>query len=260
MYISLFLIKTVGCYNKDTMNIRERTDMWDTFKNINHFRRAIRKFGTTPIPEEDVREVLAEATLAPSSGNMHPYELHWVHDPDLKRQVAEACNGQKAAATAADLIVIVASPSIAKRTTKLWSTYLEHTSTLSEDSKVYHRKQLKTFQRVITVGSLALWSPFVFMSALIRPTLSLLPIGYIGSRQWDARSAIFAAQTILLAAAAKGIDSCPMEGFSASKIASTLKLPRGSVVPIVIALGYRADDARIEERWRRPIEDIVVSH
>jgi nitroreductase len=64
----------------------------------------------------------------------------------------------------------------------------------------------------------------------------------------------------MLGAAAKGIDSCPMEGFSASKIAKLLGLPRGSVIPIVIALGYRANDARIDDQWRRPVVEVVVSH
>jgi nitroreductase len=51
-----------------------------------------------------------------------------------------------------------------------------------------------------------------------------------------------------------------MEGFSATKVATLLGLPRGSVIPLVIALGYRADDARIEARWRRPMTDVVVRH
>lgn len=64
----------------------------------------------------------------------------------------------------------------------------------------------------------------------------------------------------MLAAATKGIDSCPMEGFSASKLTKLLGLPRGTVIPIVIALGYRAEEGRIEKQWRRPVTDLVVSH
>ncbi|WP_246500193.1 nitroreductase family protein [Pseudomonas cyclaminis] len=64
----------------------------------------------------------------------------------------------------------------------------------------------------------------------------------------------------MLGAAAKGIDTCPMEGFSGSQVAKLLDLPRGAVVPLVIALGYRAENARIEDRWRNPISDIVISH
>lgn len=242
------------------MNTQDSSRPWDAFQTANRFRRAIRKFNSTAIPEEDIRALLEEAAFAPSSGNMQPYELHWIRDTALKASIALACNGQKAAASAAEFIVVAASPALGKRTAMAQLSHVEASSALGPDSKAYYRKQIGMFQKILGVGSSALWSPLVFLAALIRPTLSLLPIGHIGGRQWAARNAIFAAQTLMLGAAAKGIDSCPMEGFSAPKVAKLLGLPRGTVIPLVIALGYRADDARIEERWRRPISDIVVSH
>ncbi|MEN1832799.1 nitroreductase family protein [Pseudomonas lijiangensis] len=242
------------------MKIPDTPSSWSGFQAANRFRRAIRKFNTTPIAEDDIHALLAESTYAPSSGNMQPYEFHWIREPSLKALIATACNGQKAAASAADFIVLVASPALGLRTAKAQLEYVEHCAALGENSKAYYRKQTGMFRKILGIGSSALWSPLVFLAALIRPTLSLIPIGHIGSRQWAARNAIFAAQTLMLGAAAKGIDSCPMEGFSASQVASLLKLPRGSVIPLVIALGYRVDDARIEERWRFPLTDIVVSH
>ncbi|KIH83631.1 nitroreductase family protein [Pseudomonas batumici] len=242
------------------MNTQDQLRPWDCFQSANRFRRAIRTFNSTPIPEEDVYALLAEAAFAPSSGNLQPYELHWIRDPSLKSSIAQACNGQKAAASATGLIVVVASPALGTRTAGAQLAYVESSSALASNSKAYYRKQIGKFQKILGVGSSALWSPLLFLAALIRPSLSLLPVGHIGSRHWAARNAIFAAQTLMLGAAAKGIDSCPMEGFSATKVAKLLGLPRGAVIPIIIALGYRADDARIEERWRRPMADIVVSH
>lgn len=242
------------------MNTHHPVLPWDGFQAANRFRRAIRKFNSTTIPEGDVYALLAEAAFAPSSGNMQPYELHWIREPALKAKVAAACNGQKAAATAADFVVVVASPAMGLRTAKAQLAHVESSAALGPDSKAYYRKQVGMFQKILGIGSSAFWSPLVSLAALIRPTLSLIPIGHTGGRQWAARNAIFAAQTIMLGAAAKGIDSCPMEGFSASQVAKLLDLPRGAVIPLVIALGYRADDARIEERWRYPISDIVVSH
>lgn len=242
------------------MNTQHPVLPWDGFQAANRFRRAIRKFSSARIPQDEVYALLTEAAFAPSSGNMQPYELHWIREPALKARIASACNGQKAAASAADFIVIVASPALGLRTAKAQLEHVESSTALGADSKAYYRKQVGMFQKIMGVGSSALWSPLVLLAALVRPTLSLIPIGHIGGRQWAARNAIFAAQTIMLGAAAKGIDSCPMEGFSASEVAKLLNLPRGAVIPLVIALGYRADDARIEERWRSPISDIVISH
>jgi len=242
------------------MNTQDPSCPWDAFQAANRFRRAIRKFDSTPIPEKEVYALLTEAALAPSSGNLQPYQLHWIKEPALKANIALACNGQKAAASASDLIIVVASPAFAKQTALAQLVHVEDSSALGPDAKAYYRKQVAKFQKILGLGSSALWSPLLFLAALIRPSLSLLPIGFLGSRHWAARNAAFAAQTLMLAAAAKGIDSCPMEGFSASKVVKLLGLPRGSVIPLVIALGYRADDARIEDRWRRPMTDIVVSH
>lgn len=242
------------------MNPQDHTQQWAAFQSTNRFRRAIRHFNSTPIPEEDLRAVLAEAALAPSSGNLQPYALHWVRDPALKAEIAQACNGQKAAASAAALIVVVASPALGKRTAAAQLARVEASTELGADAKAYYRAQISTFRKVLGIGASALWSPLLFLAAQIRPTLSLLPLGPIGSRHWAARNAIYAAQALLLGAAAKGIDSCPMEGFSAARISRLLQLPRGSVIPVVIALGYRAENARIEARWRRPMNEVVIPH
>ncbi len=242
------------------MNIQDHSRPWGAFQAVNRFRRAIRKFDSTPIPEDEVCALLEEAAFAPSSGNLQPYEFHWIREPALKAKVALACNGQQAAASSTDLIVVVASPAIAKRTAEAQLAHVEASPKLGPDSKAYYRKQLGKFQKILRLGSSPLWSPLVFLAGLIRPSLSLLPIGHIGSRQWAARNSLFAAHTLILGAAAKGIDSCPMEGFSAPKVAKLLGLPRGSVIPLVIALGYRADDARIEDRWRRPLTNVVIRY
>jgi nitroreductase len=242
------------------MNTQDHSLQWATFQAINHFRRAIRQFNANPIPEEDIRDVLAEARFAPSSGNLQPYELHWMRDPALKADIAQACNGQKAAATAMTLIVVVASPELGMQTAAAQMTHVETSAQLAPNSKAYYRKQMAMFQNILGIGSAACWSPLVWMATLMRPCWSLLPLGSIGSRNWAARNAIYAAQVLMQAAAAKGIDSCPMEGFSAAKVAKLLSLPRGAVIPLVIALGYRAGDARIEEQWRRPPTDSIVIH
>ena len=188
------------------------------------------------------------------------HELHWIKDPALKLRVAEACEAQRAARTAAILIVVVTSAGIGKRTAGEQLRYVEHEGTLDADAKRYHMAQLTKFRRFLRIAPLLLWAPLRWLLALFDPVLALLPIGPSGVRHWTARSGIYAAQTLLLAAAARGIDSCPMEGFNPRRVARALGLPRGSVIPIVIALGHRCGDARIEPRWRRALTAAVVRH
>ena len=233
---------------------------WAAFQDLNRRRRAIRDFDGNPIPEDQVRALLSEATQAPSSGNLQPYRLHWVRDPGVKARIAAACNGQRAASSAPTLVVIEAGREIALGTAALQRAHIEGSSDLTERGKNYHRGQMRMFDRVLGLGSWPIWTPLVSIAGLLKPSLSLLPIGHLGSRAWAARNAAFAAQTLMLAASASGIDSCPMEGFSAPKVAGILGLPRATVIPVVIALGYRAVEARIDAKWRRPMADVVVEH
>lgn len=242
------------------MDTQDTRLSWEAFQATNRRRRAIRHFSPTPVPEADLYALLAEATLAPSSGNLQPYTLHWVRDPALKQAIAKACNGQRAAAAAPDLIVIAASAALGRQTARMQLAHVATAPTLGPDARAYHRRQIGMFQKILGIGAWALWTPLLSLAALARPALSLLPVGHLGSRQWAARNALLAAQTLMLAAAAKGIDSCPMEGFSAPTVARLLDMPRGTVIPLIIALGYRADNARIETQWRRPMTDVVILH
>ncbi len=233
---------------------------WDAFCAINAGRRAVRDFDGRPIPDRDLRAVLEQALLAPPSGNLQAYELHWVRDPGQKKLVAEACDGQRAAATAPTLVVVVAGPRIARRTIAAQRAYVAEATCLSPKSKAYHAKQLKTFDTFARIAPLLVWAPLHWLVSLLWPVLTLLPVGASGLRHWASRSAVYAAQTLLLAASACGLDSCPMEGFNAVRVARILGLPRGVVIPVVIALGHRAPDARLEPRWRRTLEAAVVVH
>jgi len=242
------------------METQDTFTLWGAFQALNGRRRAIRDYDGTAIPDEHVRELLAEAARAPSSGNLQPYRFHWVRDPALKARVAAVCNGQRAAVSAPTLIVVAASRDIALRAAAQQLAHVDASTDMPEPSKAYHRKQVRMFRRVMNVGSWPVWTPLAALVGLFRPSLSLLPVGHLGNRSWAARNATFAAQTLMLAASAKGIDSCPMEGFSAPKLAEALSLPRGTVVPLVIALGYRSRDARIERQWRKSLAELIVEH
>ncbi len=57
-------------------------------------RRSVRRYKSTPIPEETLQNVLNAARLAPSAENMQPWRFVVVRDEDAKRELASACKGQ----------------------------------------------------------------------------------------------------------------------------------------------------------------------
>ena len=70
-------------------------------------RRSVRHYGDAPIDADTVRQCLRLAQLAPSSSNMQLYEFYHITDAAVLKQLAEACLGQKAAATAPQMVVFV---------------------------------------------------------------------------------------------------------------------------------------------------------
>jgi hypothetical protein len=51
-----------------------------------------------------------------------------------------------------------------------------------------------------------------------------------------------------------------MEGFNPAKVSRLLGLRRGAVIPLVIAVGYRSEQARVEPQSRREYAAAVIEH
>ncbi|HVZ49676.1 MAG TPA: nitroreductase family protein [Gemmatimonadaceae bacterium] len=224
------------------------------FARLNGRRRAVRRFSGRPVSDATLLDICREAQLAPSSRNSQPYRFLCVRSPALKARLAPLCNDQAAARTAAALVVVVAGRALAMETLHAWNRHLAGDCGLDPRSVAHHRAELKESRLFLRIGAWPVWSLVVAVLTLLHPTASLLPLGRAGVRHWTARSALFAAQTFLLAASAYGLDTCPMEGFNAARMARALRLPRDHTIPLVIAVGYAAPDARREPRWRKPAE------
>jgi len=60
-------------------------------------RKTVRKFKTTPIPEDDIRYILEVARQAPSGSNRQPWRFILVQDMEQKRLIREAAEkGERA--------------------------------------------------------------------------------------------------------------------------------------------------------------------
>ena len=226
----------------------------DHFARLNARRRAVRRFNGHAVSDATLLAICGQAQLAPSSRNSQPYRFLCVRSPGLKAAIAPLCNDQAAARTAAALVVVVAGRALAMETLSAWDQHLTGDCGLDSRTITYHRVELKHSRVFLHIGAWPVWSPIVSLIAFLYPAASLLPLGRMGVRHWTARSALFAAQTLMLAASAYGLDSCPMEGFNAPKVAKALRLPRDLAIPLIIAVGHAAVDARCEPRWRKPLE------
>ena len=75
---------------------------------------------------------------------------------------------------------------------------------------------------------------------------------------WSVAQCHVAVSQMMIAAAAIGVDSCPMGGFEPEAVADVLRIDRSDVdVALLLALGYRAQPQ--PPRHRLPLGELVWS-
>ena len=80
-------------------------DVFEAIKN----RRSVRAFTPEPVSDGEVEKLIDAATLAPSAGNIQPWEFVVVRDPEIKRGLCEAAGNQNFVEEAPVVIVVCAN-------------------------------------------------------------------------------------------------------------------------------------------------------
>jgi len=182
------------------------------------FRHACKKFDPKrKIPSPDLDTILEAAWLSPSSFGMEPWKFLVLESPDIREALRPACWDQAQVTDASHLLVILARPSLIVPD----SEYVKQgffRRNLPEEATLAYIDRYK-------------W----FFDTEVHPRMSLYA--------WCAKQCYIALANIMTAAAAMGIDSCPMEGFEKKKVEKILEVDsQESQVAVMVALGYRAGD------------------
>ncbi len=203
-------------------------------------RRSVRKYTDQPVSDSDVQELLELALLAPNSSNLQPWGFYWVRTPKLRAEMNAAFLSQSAALTAPVLLVVVAR-------TATWRQHArEMVATVKAQGDAVPPVFLQYYEKLVpvvyTVGWLSsigyLKSFLFFVIGLFRPT----PRGPVSRSEmitWAVKSTALACENIMIAARARGLDTCPMEGFDERRVKRLLGLPRDAIVVMGISLGHR---------------------
>ena len=221
-------------------------------KKIIEGRRSIRQFTDEKVPAEVVENCLDLALLAPNSSNLQPWEFYWVQDSEKKKKIATFCFNQKAASTAAELIVIVARPDLWSRGQKINLDYFNQqpSSPQLEQVKKYYLKIVPLAYQTDPFGLLKLLkSLFAWGVGLFKPSYRG-PFGVSGNLLWATKTTALAAENLMLAIHASGYDSCPMEGFDQIRVKKLLQLPRSAAIVMIIGLGRAAEGGLYGPRIR----------
>ena len=232
------------------------------FDKIVRIRRSVRRYKKTEINDDDVKDSILHASLAPNSSNLQLWEFYHVTSEKLMNRISEACFNQPAARTANQFVVIVTRKDLwNKRRIFNINTIKNKTLNASDKSLKNRDLALKYYKYLIPT----IYKEFFGLLGYIRYINAIIiglfrPI-YRQVTNSDMRvvahkSSALAAQNFMLSMTSKGYDTCPMEGFDSLRVKRILSLPYSSEINMVISCGIRDDDGVYGKQIRVPFDDI----
>lgn len=219
---------------------------WEEFKNVVTSRRSVRVFSQDNVPEEVIRRSIDMGLIAPTSSNLQQTEFYWVRSNEKKKKLVEYCLGQPAAATAAELVVVVA------RT----DTWRRNAAAVLRDLKAMGAMKgvIKYYEKIVPIaysgGFLNLVKRIYFFVKGLSAVTPREPKSYGDLRVWAHKSAALAAENFMLAVRAQGFDTCPMEGHDSFRVKRLLSLPARAEINMVISVGRRSPSGIYGPRHR----------
>ena len=173
-------------------------------------RRATPSFDGTPIPAEDLRQILDAGLHAPSGYNMQPWRFIVVQSPEQKRRLRAASYNQAKVEEAS--VVIVACG----------------------DADGW-RKDLDLMLQQGREGGM----PESY-AAQARASVSNFLSGFTTEEMhaWLNKHVMIATTHMMLMAEVMGYDTAPMEGFEQEKVHEVLRLPMSYWVVALLGIGH----------------------
>lgn len=235
----------------------ELTPEFQAFRAVAEARRSARSFLPEPIPESVLAACFDVAIRAPSSHNLEIWRFLDVRDAQKRGSLNHLCLDQPQAREAANLIVAVARPDLWRLGAKRMLTRLHADAAegpADADYRAWLPRLTKKYELMVPLlfadGPLHVLAPL--KAALLwgigqfRPMMRG-PLGRSEQQMWAIKTTALACENFMLALAAAGYDSCPLEGFDEPKVKRLFALPDEARVVMVIAAGRRGPRALIPQ-------------
>ena len=205
--------------------------MEKTFMEAMDFRHACKIFDETKkVNDEDMNYILEAGRKSPSSFGMEAWKFLVITNEELKAKLRPACWDQPQITTCSHLVVVLAGIDCVRPES-------------GEVERKFKRREMPQEKLDFYIGLYA---------GHLKDTLSSDENIYA----WTAKQTAFAAGNMMTAAAVKGIDSCPIEGYDKEKVEEILGLDTKKYqLSLVIPFGYRINEQSTQ--LREPLANIV---
>ncbi|MDQ0216262.1 nitroreductase [Oikeobacillus pervagus] len=179
-------------------------------------RHSVRKYNpTVKIAREEILGMLQEATLAPSSSNLQPWEFIVIDDPEVKKELRLIAMNQEQVETSSAVIAVLGDKEM-----------------YHNIDQVYRSSYEAGFMDKANMERLIASSKNAYPNASeeIRKNIASFDAGLISMQ-------------LMLIAKDRGYDTVPMGGFDKAKFAERFDVPERYFPIVLIALGKAAAPA-----------------
>lgn len=172
-------------------------------------RRSIRKYTDQEVPLEVIDEIIGVASKSPSPWNLQPWRVVVVRDKEMKQKLMEVCYNQPQVGAASAVLVVYTD----------MADVVDHV-----DETIHEAYRANAEQHVEMVKK-----TFGDMSEKDRAN-------------WGRGFGYAFMAYLLLAATERGLGLSTMLGFDPDGVKKLLDIPAHAEIPVVIALGYPAEE------------------
>jgi len=206
-----------------------------TTKQSLEWRYATKKFDTEKaLPTADLDYILECGNLTATSFGLQPFGIVAVTDPTKKAALMEAAYGQEHVGNNSALLVLCARTDVDEAFITEFTTRLETKRELEAGTADSYKDMM--------VGSLTSKSAEEVLT-------------------WSQKQTYIVLGSMMIAAAEKMVDGCPLEGFDPAAFNDILGLGEHNLhATNLLALGYRSeeDETQHHAKVRKDLADIVV--
>lgn len=179
-------------------------------------RRAARSFENKSIPPETLQKILSLGLQSPSGFNLQPWRFIVVKEQENKEKLKACAFNQKQVSEAAVVIICCGDRGVSK------PEYIESVIQLGKDNGAVNDVYAEHIRTSV---------PKLFEN---QPCFESI-------EAWTNRHTMLAVAYIMIVAQSLGVDSCPMEGFSATQVKEAFNIPAEVDVCCLLTLGYAAE-------------------
>ncbi|WP_217595087.1 nitroreductase family protein [Cohnella sp. GbtcB17] len=191
-------------------------------------RHSVRHYDPNAIiSEAELKEILAEASLAPSSSNTQSWRFFVFHDKELQKKLLPIANNQQQIVDSSAVIAVLADREGFKRLGQI------------NDIAVEKGVMTREFADQYTERAIGIYSS---LSTEKQTQIALVDGGLVSMQ-------------IMLSAKARGYDTVPMGGFDAVRLVAEFGIPETLVPVMIIAVGKGTAPGRATARL--PLDEIT---